>query len=703
MADGNKAASSYHKLSSFLQSTWFEIPDQASASRIMRPQFSERVRAIPTGRKQDEGTLLKQEGEPGKGDSHDETREGLKGISSQEDSGKKTSKPEAAKKAEEESDDYIASSAVYMPFLSFSTEFQAVKNSTTKSANQPVNQPANPSPELPTDQSDYESISNPDDQPTRRARFAKDKVERFSRAGTISSKLMESYENSVIHGSATLDESYYHFSQGDKAQKDRLRRNGSQVVTKQLESSCEDTEQDQQCEGEQVACWPLLRVNQVWIWTIDEKWLISATSHPVDDVEQLWIDGFIEYLDKQARVGGAQSQPESTKDMMKTIVDYCIGSYERKRTFDDFAPRIRDSNGDREANWKDGPSIRQLFSDYINYIGRKETSLFDEFRVQIQNTVTSMERDKRYEESILKAVSLFSEIKDIRDELNILKSTANYQNAVQQKLFGQSSANSKSSTLAANYIVNDIIEMDRLASRVQSAVDATLTLQHSEIANFQARKATEQGEEARTQGKSLMVFTGATILFLPMSFFTSLFALDVKSFQEAPSWVFGVIFGVSMAFSIVCVLCAVNSESISEFMKPYLDRISEFMKRYLDRISKFMKPYLHRISEFMKPYLHRISELSAKAAKSTVKGGTTFITKGREFLGKISTFAPRNNGAPQPPDHSTVGQDGQNATGEGSQYQGEASFGSSSRQRLTLTRHSDVEAGLTEGTGSSGT
>lgn len=85
------------------------------------------------------------------------------------------------------------------------------------------------------------------------------------------------------------------------------------------------------------------------------EWLISASSPPVDDVEQEWVDGFIDHLEKTIK-GEGYSQARSPKEMMGKIISYCIGSYDRMRTYEDL------KNGD----WKRGLSIRQLFSDYIN-------------------------------------------------------------------------------------------------------------------------------------------------------------------------------------------------------------------------------------------------------------------------------------------------------------------------------------------------
>ncbi|KAI8248775.1 hypothetical protein K4K58_011418 [Colletotrichum sp. SAR11_239] len=80
-----------------------------------------------------------------------------------------------------------------------------------------------------------------------------------------------------------------------------------------------------------------------------------------------------------------------------------------------------------------------------------------------------------------------------------------------------------------DYILGDIREMDRFAEQTQEAVKTTLTLVESDIANL-------QGMEAVKQGKIVLIFTLVTVWFLPLSFLTSLFALDVASFLTAPAW-----------------------------------------------------------------------------------------------------------------------------------------------------------------------
>ncbi|OTB10035.1 hypothetical protein K445DRAFT_269562 [Daldinia sp. EC12] len=198
-------ATGYREASSFLQSTWFEIPDRTSVSRYMRPQFMERVRipstAINDAQYGEAQNIIMQQ-------SNDHA------VNSQEVNRQVTLK------GKEQEDTFIPSSALYMPFLSFAT--QEEERSLASG--------------LPTKLKQQLNI------------------------------LKEDYNDSVVHSSATLDEAYYHFDlENAPTLEERNRRNRSQVVTKQLDSEPKDPRQPRQKP------WPLLRVNQIWIWAIDDS------------------------------------------------------------------------------------------------------------------------------------------------------------------------------------------------------------------------------------------------------------------------------------------------------------------------------------------------------------------------------------------------------------------------------------------------
>jgi len=77
---------------------------------------------------------------------------------------------------------------------------------------------------------------------------------------------------------------------------------------------------------------------------------------------------------------------------------------------------------------------------------------------------------EKMRESILKAKRLFSDIKDVRDELNILRAAARFQKGVQRSLYG---GTVKDADLSADFVESGIQEIEAVAARIQSAVSVT--------------------------------------------------------------------------------------------------------------------------------------------------------------------------------------------------------------------------------------
>lgn len=74
-------------------------------------------------------------------------------------------------------------------------------------------------------------------------------------------KLLSDHEGQIIHWCPTLDEWYYHFDLRDlESTKDKDERNKSQVVHNYLPN-----------DVKKKSHWPLIRVNQLWIWTLSDS------------------------------------------------------------------------------------------------------------------------------------------------------------------------------------------------------------------------------------------------------------------------------------------------------------------------------------------------------------------------------------------------------------------------------------------------
>ncbi|KAG5793661.1 hypothetical protein H9Q69_007311 [Fusarium xylarioides] len=516
----------YHEVNSFFQSSMVHVPNEESQSRFLRP-----------------GTVLKH------GTMHESDEQGSLGTQSTptEDDEPESEEDVETKQGWMNNDGAtakrqdISASAIYMPYLCFS-KHPPCQNGAAGSDIDDTNEMAS---EKMLDYKDF----------------------------------LAAYEKSA-HESPTLDEWYYQFSSHDESSaKDKNTRNNSQVVTKYLRdaqtkgphkergSSATSVKDDEQSDKI-----TLLRVSQLWARIIADKWLITATSCHPEDCHKGLDNEILDQLDEKAKSSGSGSQPSSAIEMSKLIVEYCIASFERPPTAD--------------SKYKVSPS--QAFSHYLNRIGRDETALFDDFRQRTEswelrvngNKQKKTEKDlaqsssqaetkgssqnssqaspnDEIRDAIKKTMKLFCDIKDVRDELNMLRSVVQHQNNVQKGLDGESRQTSR---LLSRTILGNIKEMDIVAERIQLAVNTTLSLQQSEIANYQATLST-------SQGKTLMAFTFATVLFLPLSFLSSLFAMDVASFQQAPAWAFYVIFFVSIAVSVFLGSIAFHWDTILSQIK----------------------------------------------------------------------------------------------------------------------------------------
>ncbi|OTB14069.1 hypothetical protein K445DRAFT_319265 [Daldinia sp. EC12] len=165
-----------------------------------------------------------------------------------------------------------------------------------------------------------------------------------------------------------------------------------------------------------------------------------------------------------------------------------------------------------------------------------------------------------------------------------MKFIVKYQNTVQHKLFDKTPTDPD---LTTNRILDSINEMDSIASKIQSTVDSRLFLLQNKIANLQA-------EESATQGKNMMVFTLITAVFLPLSFLTSLFALDIESFEKAPAWVFKVIFGVSFPFAALVIYALYFHPYVMATTKPIREYTKKQYKHIKKRCSKYLKRHIKK-------------------------------------------------------------------------------------------------------------
>lgn len=177
--------------------------------------------------------------------------------------------------------------------------------------------------------------------------------------------------------------------------------------------------------------------------------------------------------------------------------------------------------------------------------------------------------------NIDKEAALLVECKDVQDELDTLTSVLRQQRQVLDQLYAalpasKNVARNQRDRLDLYNKVNeqqqlvdlDIVDLKRMADQAKSVNDnltQVLDLKQKHANAVEASLQRKQAQEAAKQGRTIMVFTIVTIVFLPLSFLASFFALDIIEFPRPAGsgagelhlgWVIKYIIGIGFAVSV---------------------------------------------------------------------------------------------------------------------------------------------------------
>lgn len=190
--------------------------------------------------------------------------------------------------------------------------------------------------------------------------------------------------------------------------------------------------------------------------------------------------------------------------------------------------------------------------------------------------------------------SLLAEIKDIRDELNILAVVLDSQMSilvefeshiidelrpegtrrVTEAIVHEIRKRSREQKRLLEVHRKDIDRMDRQAESIYMSLTHLLDLKQKHSNALEARFARDQAVIAARQGQTIMVFTIVTIIFLPMSFIAAFFAINFDDWNGTltigyvSKYMFGIGLGISvpliaMAFTVNDIFDAVQNAFLS--------------------------------------------------------------------------------------------------------------------------------------------
>ncbi|RDW57478.1 hypothetical protein BP6252_13738 [Coleophoma cylindrospora] len=340
----------------------------------------------------------------------------------------------------------------------------------------------------------------------------------------------------------------------------------------------------------------IFMVDQLWLWILDEDTVISCCpqvwnswdkqkyntkSSTMNGPDRLrLLPEHIEPLGIRNMVLKAiettdPSKIKSVYDLSNIIINSCASVFDQHRVPQAF-------------------QFLEFFERSIGKVTEKEAACFQDFRETIKEIGTRDDFQPDVLFDITAETELLVEIKDIRDELNILRMVLTDQEAVIKdfnesvaQLKGELTSPQEKQSVGHNEVLDShvyrIQQMESLAANTHQAINHLLDLKQKQANASEARSARKQAEATRLmaeeaakqsldsarQGKTILVFTVITIIFLPLSFMAALFAINIDAYPlndngKLPlAWVMKYLITVSVAVSLSFGVLAFQQERIA--------------------------------------------------------------------------------------------------------------------------------------------
>ncbi|RYO93971.1 hypothetical protein DL764_007900 [Monosporascus ibericus] len=381
----------------------------------------------------------------------------------------------------------------------------------------------------------------------------------------IEERLITKYlnERSPLHPRRTLDQSYY------GALKSTGTRDRDQVVyraTKPTSHDCAENLEGEYgkcrvCQDDSMKVPRLIMVDQLWLWILDEKTIISCFPRRWGKLrpDPSAIHKAIRMRLRQVR----KDEIRSAFDLALIIIDQCSRAIFERPRFGELRP-----------------NMIAMFAEAIRGVTYKQTAAFDQFLIYSHlasrgqgrpSTLGRRRWDAAVTHNTLLTINpegdLLKEAKDIIDEIHIILKIQSQQQIVMEAFVkhvkqillqrcresaknrapndvaekpGDPGEHSAQRTLRrAHDLLNDVEDRTKElvglldnAKTTSNALKDLLNLKQQQAGVIEAREAVKIASETKKQGQYIVMFTGITIIFLPLSFATSLFGMNALEIND---------------------------------------------------------------------------------------------------------------------------------------------------------------------------
>ncbi|ROW18177.1 hypothetical protein VPNG_00044 [Cytospora leucostoma] len=311
-----------------------------------------------------------------------------------------------------------------------------------------------------------------------------------------------------------------------------------------------------------------IMVDQLWMWVLDKDTILTCfpQRYGASDKDPSGVHQSIRLRVKTR--SNTKNHVLSIFDLALIILEECYNTFFDRTTTEDQRPQIMD-----------------MFSESIGRVTNQQAIAFTHLWTLSQRLTDIYESgvEDEVDSSILLALlnvtpeaELQREIRDIIDELDIILHIVHQQKEMINRFvkFAKESLAQPNADLSEKSVFydkredgEDIVRImqqqydafrdrsDSLVSEIadrikelrglKSSAESTaqnvtelLSLKQQQASVVQTYESTRQGEETVRQGKAIMVFTVVTIIFLPLSFMSSLFgmnAVELTGMDPSPS------------------------------------------------------------------------------------------------------------------------------------------------------------------------
>lgn len=303
----------------------------------------------------------------------------------------------------------------------------------------------------------------------------------------------------------------------------------------------------------------VLMVDQLWLWIVDNQTVITffAAKEKEENDGGLWREGDLRSEIYQDINGDFANQCADPLDFAALAVMHAI-----KAMFGDGVT-------DRDLQ------VFRIFEEYISILTEQQTSSFKYFR---NNHRWEKAKDINAAQHIdnRKDLDALLELRDIEDELNTIDRLIKEQQACVMDMELQYKNRAPPDKgingleflqVAAQFLKDHLDQVDGMlksARAAQRAFKELLDMKQKQANIVEAHLAREQNEVAADQSRSVMIFTVFTIIFLPLSFFASVFGINSREWSSQPNNypslrnIFMIMIVISLAVIIFALLVAFN-------------------------------------------------------------------------------------------------------------------------------------------------